>query len=351
MNQTYLNPTLTQEFEGLLIQQAMAMIQPARRIAILAHERPDGDCLGSALGLAHMLDQLDKHCVPVCADVVPPAFHFLPGHERFQTTLGNEQFDLVIALDAGELYRFGALAEQHRDFLAHVPILNMDHHVSSTGCGQVNIIDTASAATAELLVLFQQQAHLPLTGEAAQCLLTGMITDTGSFQYSNTSARTMEAAAVTIRAGANAETTVKPLFRTHPLAKLRLQAEVFKQAQTACEGRLIWSYADDETLTTAGATADMDDSCVGTLRDVEGVLVAAFFKAYGETQTTRISLRTYEPFDAAAFCMRLGGGGHPRAAGATVNRPLAEAMPEIIAQLAEECQRLASLDATDTTHS
>lgn len=339
MSQTYSNPALTQELDALLVQQAMAMIQPAQRIALLAHERPDGDCLGSALGLALILDQLGKYCVPVCADPVPPSFHFLPGYERFQTSLGDEQFDLVIALDAGELYRYGTLAEHHKDFLARVPILNLDHHISSNGCGQVSIIDTASAATAELLVLFQQQTQLPLSQDAAQCLLTGMITDTGSFQYSNTSARTMEATAVLLRAGASPEVTVKPLFRTHPLAKLRLQAEVIKQAQTACDGRLIWSYADDTTLASAGASNDMDDGCVGALRDVENVQVAAFFKAYGDPLTTRLSLRTSEPFDAASFCLRLGGGGHPRAAGATINRPLKEAMAEVVALLEEEITR------------
>ncbi|GHO45216.1 DHH family phosphoesterase [Ktedonospora formicarum] len=344
-----IHPALLGHIDALRVQQAMALIQPARRIALLAHERPDGDCLGSALGLTLMLDQLGKECVPVCIDPVPPDFRFLPGYGRFQTSLGDERFDLVIALDAGELYRYGALAERHQDFLARVPILNLDHHVSSNGCGQVSIIDTVSAATAELLVLFQQETQLPLTQDAAQCLLTGMITDTGSFQYSNTSARTMEAAAVLLEAGASPEVTVKPLFRTHPLAKLRLQAEVTKQAQTACEGRLIWSYANDETLTIAGATKDMDDGCVGTMRDVEGVMVAAFFKSYGEPQTTRLSLRTYEPFDAASFCVRLGGGGHPRAAGATINRPLTEAIAEVVALLEEECRRLAS--PTDTAQS
>ena len=108
----------------------------------------------------------------------------------------------MIALDAGELSRFGPVYEQHQEFLDRVNIVNIDHHISSAGCGIVNIVDPTAAATAELLVLFQRQAGLPLNKEAAVCLLTGIITDTSSFQFTNTTARTMEVAAALLQAGA-----------------------------------------------------------------------------------------------------------------------------------------------------
>src|SRR6266851_3979947 len=101
--------SLNSQLDPMLVQQAMALIQPAQRIALLAHERPDGDCLGSALGFAHILRQAGKTCVPACADPAPPAFAFMPGLEMLQNTLGDENFDLVIALDAGELPRYGTL--------------------------------------------------------------------------------------------------------------------------------------------------------------------------------------------------------------------------------------------------
>ncbi|SRR5579884_617628 len=327
---------LSPQLDAVLVQQAVEMIESAQRIALLAHEHPDGDCIGSALGLAQILRQMGKTCVPACADPVPRTLEFLPGAETLQTTLGDEQFDLVIALDAGELSRFGGLYERHREFLDQVPILNMDHHVSSAGCGRVNIIDTMSAATAELLVLFQQQAGLPLDTDAALCLLTGMITDTGSFQYTSTTPRTMQAAAILLAAGAVAETIVKPIYRTRPLAQARFQAAVIRNAQTACNGRLIWSYATDETLAESEATPEMDDNFSGMLRDIEGVQIAAFFKDYGEAGITRLSLRCAAPYNAAEICVRLGGGGHPRAAGATIHQPLQEAIPLVIAALKQE---------------
>lgn len=312
----------------------MALIEPAQRIALIAHESPDGDCLGSAIGLAHILSQIGKTCVPVCADPAPKALAFMPGIGTLQHTLDNEDFDLVIALDASELPRFGSLYTRHRAFLERVSILNFDHHLGTSGCGQVNIIDPAAAATAELLVLFQQQTGLPMNQDAALCLLTGIITDTSSYQFTNTTARTMEASAVLLRAGAIPETIVQPVYRTRPLAQERLRASVMISAQTSCDGRLIWSLATDATLRAAGASEDMDDNISGLLRDIEGVEVAAFFKSYDDPNTTRLSLRCAAPYNAAEFCQRYAnGGGHARAAGGTLHMPIEEATRLIVAEL------------------
>lgn len=331
--------SLSSQLDPLLVQQAMALIQPAQRIALLAHEHPDGDCIGSALGLAHVLRQAGKTCVPACAHPAPRNLSFLPGIEALQQNLGDESFDLVIALDAGELRRFGSLYEQHRAFLDHATILNIDHHISSDGCGQVNIIDPSAAATAEILVLFQQQAGLPLNIDAALCLLTGLITDTSSFQFTNTTPRSLEVAALLLRTGAIPETIVQPIYRTHPLAQVRFQAMILAGARTSCQGRLIWAQATDATLEAAGATPEMDENTSGMLRDIEGVQVAAFFKSYGDPNVTRLSLRSAAPYNAAEICQRVSnglGGGHPRAAGATFNLPIEQATALVIAELEKE---------------
>src|SRR6476661_9612653 len=137
-----------------LAEAAWRLMMDARHILLIAHHNPDPDALGSALGLAFALEAYDKQCVVACADPVPANFTFLPGRERVVTGLPDEDFDLVIALDAGELSRYGALYERHKAFFDNARIVNIDHHATSTGCGVVNIIDPASAATAELLTLF-----------------------------------------------------------------------------------------------------------------------------------------------------------------------------------------------------
>ncbi len=330
---------LNNQLDLVLVQQAMAMIVPAQRIACIAHESPDGDCIGSALGMVHILRLMGKTAIAACADPAPKNLSFLPGLELLQQDLGDEDFDLVIALDAGELVRFGSLYERHRVYLDTVPMLNIDHHVSSEGCGQVNIVDTTAAATAELVVLFQQQADLPLNGDAALCLLTGIITDTGSFQFTNTTPRCLEVAALLLRAGAIPETVVQPIYKTRPLPQVRLQALVIANAQTACEGRLIWSQATRQTLAEAGATPEMDDNISGLLRDIEGVQIAAFFKSFGEPDVTRLSMRCAAPYNAAEICKRVSngkGGGHPRAAGATFFLPIGETINLVIPELMRE---------------
>lgn len=333
------NAALSVQINPGLVQQAMDLITPARRIALLAHENPDGDCIGSALGLAHILATQGKTCVPACADLPPRNLAFLPGVETVVQDLGDENFDLVIALDAGELRRFGSLYERHQAFLDRARILNIDHHISSAGCGQVNIVDPGAAATAEILVLFQQQAQLPLPREAALCLLTGLITDTSSFQFTNTTPRSLEVAAELLRHGVITETVVQPVYRERSLAQARLQAAIIDNARTSCQGRLIWSWATDETLRQTGATAEMDDNSSGMLRDIAGVQIAAFFKSYGTPDTTRLSLRCAAPYNAAELCKRLSnglGGGHARAAGATFKQPLKETITSVIPELEKE---------------
>jgi phosphoesterase RecJ-like protein len=334
-NQRVYQPcTLDRQLDPTLVRGAMLLIEQAQRIALLAHEHPDGDCLGSALGMAHMLRQTGKTCRVVCADPAPRTLAFLPGVEAVQYTLDDEQFDLVIALDAGELSRFGSVYTQHQAFLDRAPILNIDHHISSGGCGQVNIIDPEAAATAEILVLLQQQTSLPMDYDAALCLLTGLITDTSSFQFTNTTPRSMEAAALLMRYGAIPETVVQPVYKTRPLAQMRFQALVIESAQTALGGRLIWSTATSETLRAAEASPDMDDNFSGMLRDIEGVQVAAFLKSYERPDITRLSLRCAAPYNAAEICQRLaGGGGHARAAGATFHMPVQEATRIVVAEL------------------
>ncbi len=320
--------------DPMLVQQAMAMIEPARRIALIAHEHPDGDCLGSALGLAHILRQLGKTCLVACADAAPHTLDFLPGIGEFQHTLDDENFDLIIALDANELIRFGSLYERHRSYLDSAPMLNIDHHLGSSGCGLVNIIDSISAATAELLVLFQQQADLPMNRDAALCLLTGIITDTSSFQFTNTTPRTLEVSAYLMRHGVIPETIVQPVYRTRPLAQERLRAQVITNAQTSRGGRIIWSFATGATLAATGATPDMDDNISGLLRDIEGVQIAAFLKSYDDPAITRLSLRSAAPYNAAEICHDIAnGGGHARAAGATIPLPIQEAIALVVAKL------------------
>src|SRR5215831_2477679 len=165
---------LAQGIDNEVAAAAWRLVAEARRILLLAHEHPDPDALGSSLGLAHVLRPLGKVCVVACADPVPANYTFLPGREAVVTEPPDTNFDLVIALDAGELSRYGDLYMRHQSFFDSALILNPDHHVTSTGCGAVSVIDPVSAATAELLTLFLLNRDVTIDLDAARCLLAGI---------------------------------------------------------------------------------------------------------------------------------------------------------------------------------
>ncbi len=324
--------SLTQALDAASVQAAWALMMGASRIALLAHEHPDGDALGSALGLAHVLRGFGKTCVPACADPAPPLYGFLPGLDGLQRDLGDEAFDLVIALDAGELTRYGALYEHHRAFLDQATVINLDHHVTSSGCGQVSIIDVASAATAELITLLLMQVSVSISPEAAVCLMTGIVTDTRAFEYSATTPRTLEAAAQLMRAGAVPAEIVKPVYRLTPLAKARLWGLVQSAIESSPDGRLIWSMLTQEMWRASGAEMGADDSLPSYLIDIEGAQIAALFKEHVDGYP-RVSLRTVPPYNAALLAAHFGGGGHERAAGLTFQGTLEQAKTEVLAYL------------------
>jgi bifunctional oligoribonuclease and PAP phosphatase NrnA len=323
---------LAGSIDAALAEAAWHLIDAARRIVLLPHEHPDPDALGSALGLAHALTPLGKQCVVASPDTPPPLFDFLPGLDRVVTGLPDEEFDLVIALDAGELSRYGSLAHVHQAFFDAATILNIDHHVTSRGFGRVNIIDTRAAATAELLTLFLLHRGVPIERDAAVCLLAGIITDTRAFEFDSTTPRTLEAGAYLVGRGAIPADIIKPMYRMKPLAKARLWAVTLTTLESALDGRLVWAELRREMLASTGATADMDDSLPSYLIDIDGAQVAALFKEQADG-TTRVSLRTTEPYDAAAMAAYFGGGGHVRAAGFSVPLGLTEAKAGVLPYL------------------
>jgi phosphoesterase RecJ-like protein len=320
---------LARGIDDEVASSAWRLIAEARRILLLAHEHPDPDALGSALGLAHTLRPLGKECVVACADPVPANYTFLPGREAVVSVLPDTDFDLAIALDAGELSRYGDLYTRYEPFFDAALILNLDHHVTSKGCGAVSVTDPTSAATAELLTLLLLNRGIAIDLDAARCLLAGIITDTRAFEYDATTERTLAAGAYLVGAGARPEDIIKPMYRMKPLAQARLRGLVLTTLQSAAQGRIVWATLTQEHLRQAEATPDQDDGLPSYLIDIAGVHIAALFKEQSDG-STKVSLRTTAPYDAAAICARYGGGGHVRAAGCSLKLGVEAAVSNMI---------------------
>lgn len=305
----------------------------AQRILTVCHRDPEADALGSALGLALALERLGKQVTPVCADPVPSMYAFMPFIDRFrQDPDPDVDHDLIVVGDCGELSRVGRVLDEHAELFARVPIVDIDHHASNTGFGVVDWIDADAAATCEMVTLLLPRLGVPvdtLDGDLAAILMAGVVIDTASFAHPNTTPRTLRVAAELRAAGAPLADISRHLYRTKPTAQLRLFGHALARLETGGDGRLVWSTLGDDDLARAEALPAMTEGIIDLLAQAQGGEVAILFKDQG-TQT-RISVRTRDGgVDAIALTGAFGGGGHARAAGATIAAPLAEARPLVL---------------------
>lgn len=300
----------------------------AQRILTVCHRDPEADALGSALGLALALETLGKQATPVCADAVPGMYDFMPHIGRFRRDPDPSiAYDLIVVGDCGELPRIGRVLDEHAELFARVPIVDIDHHGSNTGFGVVDWIDPTAAATCEMVTLLLPHLGVPvdaLRGDIAADLMAGVVIDTATFAHPSATPRTLRVAAELRAAGAPLSDISRHIYRTKPTAQLKLFGLVLARLETRVAGRLVWSTLAPEDFETAEAVPAMSEGLIDLLAQSEGGDVAILFKDQGDQ--TRISVRTRDGgVDAIALTGAFGGGGHARAAGATIAAPISEA--------------------------
>jgi bifunctional oligoribonuclease and PAP phosphatase NrnA len=310
-------------------------IRAGREVLTVCHENPEADALGSALAVALAVEELGGRATPVCADPVPPMYGFMPRIDRFrQDPEPGRNYDLIVVGDCGDLERIGSVLGRNADLFGRVPIVNIDHHVSNTGFGEVDWIDPTAAATCEMDTLLMPALGVPLSaaeGAIAASLIAGVVIDTANFQHPNTTARTLRVAAELVAARAPLFDTARLLYRTKPNHQLALFGTVLAKLQSELDGRLVWTTLEREDLVRTGSTAADAEGVSDMLSQSASAAVAILFK---ETDgSTRISVRTREGgVDATVLTGRFGGGGHARAAGATISLPPAKAREAVLAE-------------------
>lgn len=310
-------------------------LRGARRVMTVCHRDPEPDALGSALGMALVVEALGGRAIPVCSDPVPPAYHFLPLMDRFRQAPDPDlDPELIVVGDCGELERVGSVLQDHAELFARVPIVNIDHHKSNAGFGVVDWVDPEAAATCEQVTLVAAALHVPLdsaAGALAAQLMSGVVIDTANFQHPNTTARTLRVAASLRQAGAPLADIARRLYRTKPNEQLRLFGLVLARMATSDAGRLVWSTLMAEDLERARAVPAHSEGLIDLLAQSESGEVAIVFKE--SDSSTRISVRTRDAgVDATVLTGTFGGGGHARAAGATLEMPVADAQPPVLAE-------------------
>lgn len=316
-------------------------IRNARRILSLSHENPDADTLGASLAIVAIGEALGAHVTPVCADPPPALYDFLVGAERVRPDPeAGVEYDLVVVSDCGTLERTGAVLERHRDLLAALPRVTIDHHVSNSASGAGDWIDAGAAATCEMVALLAHRLGVPLTaagGALATNLMAGIVMDTATFQHPNTTPRTLTVGAALVEAGAQLSEISRRLYRSKPTTQILLLGRILNRLQSTRDGLVIWSSLLDDDLLVTGSRPSESEGIIDLMAQSTTAEVSIIFKEAGSA--TRISVRTRPGgVDATVLTGAFGGGGHARAAGATVELPLESARPLVLA----EAERLAT---------
>ena len=313
--------------------EVVARLHAARDVLTVCHENPEADALGSALALALAVETLGKTATPLCSDVVPPMYDFMPRIDRFRRDPETgRSYDLIVVGDCGDLARVGSVLGRHAELFGRVPIVNIDHHVSNTGFGALDWVDPAAAATCEMDTLLMPALGVALDaadGAIAANLMAGVVIDTANFQHPNVTPRTLRVASELVAAGAPLSDTARLLYRTKPNRQLKLFGLVLGRLESERDGRLVWSALYEPDYAAAGAAGEDVEGLSDLLSQSASAELMLLFRDSGER--TKISVRTRDGGpDATLLTGVFGGGGHARAAGATVALPIAQAIPQVL---------------------
>lgn len=291
-------------------------VSAAQRAVILTHANPDADAVASLLAVADALSALGRQVDPAVGDgELPENLRFLPGSERLvdPTTIEVGPTDLLILVDCADPMRLGPTYYAHQEwFDGSRPIINIDHHVTNTRFGSINLVEPDAAATCEILAILFLELGVEIQADVATCLLAGLQGDTLGLRTPSTTSRTLRVAADLIERGADLDTIVDNLFRVKPFSTIKLWGLALTRAEQL--GDLVWTEITPEMLRVSGATPAEGEGIVNFLAGSRGARAAALF--YEQADGWRVSLRSiHDDVDVSALASLYGGGGHSRAAG------------------------------------
>ncbi|MEO8479650.1 MAG: bifunctional oligoribonuclease/PAP phosphatase NrnA [Gemmatimonadota bacterium] len=326
--------TSTSVSAGSVAQQLAALFVPGSRVCLTTHVNPDGDGLGSEVALAHLL-QAQGLTVSICnPSPTPDRFAFLftdlPGVDRSaKAVVELRRADVIVVLDISEISRLGGLAETVE--ARGVPVGCIDHHV---GPGKLpdgpRLIDPTAAATGELIHRMATELDWPITTPVARALYVALVTDTGSFRFSNTTPTTLRTAAHLLECGANPEAVYRDVYASGPVGRPRLLAEVLQTLEYDADAGLTWLTVPSGALERHGVDADDLDGAVEHARAIGGVRMALLFREISAGRI-KVSFRSVGSVDVAALARTFGGGGHTKAAGAAIAGTMDEVQAAVLA--------------------
>lgn len=303
------------------------LLAGAQRVLIVSHVSPDGDTLGAALGLGWALRRKGLEVRLACADPTPPELRFLPGSEGFTAQpVGDAQ--LVFCIDASDTARLGSVYDAS-SFDA-VTVINIDHHVTNTQYGDVNLV-TPRSSTAEIILEIIPSLGLALDETVATCLLAGLVSDTRGFRTSNTTTASLQAASALIEAGASLFEVSEAVFNHRTLSAMRLWGAVLAGAQL--EDGLLWAELPLALANAYGGDPLASKGLINLLSECAEAHVTVLFREMEDDAGVDVGFRSKPGYDVSSVALALGGGGHPQAAGCQVAGTLDQVRAQVLAAL------------------
>jgi phosphoesterase RecJ-like protein len=311
-----LDRTIAEEIEG--------QIRQARHIAILGHEHPDGDCLGSAVALCSILRLRGCQAQVFYGEPVPRRYTFLnvDGLVAEIPSTAKVPGDLIFVLDTTDPSRLGGIRHEQ---IRHATLVNIDHHIFNHDFGEINWVDTEAAATGELIWRLASARGWPAPPIALEALYAALVTDTGQFAYSNTNARVLRMAADLVEAGVDPETMWRRLYLNKTPGEMELEARARDSFEVWGEGRIAVISVTYEDFTGTMTSPEAANEFASIPRQLAGSELAIFFYEIDQGRATKVSIRSQRAIDACELARQFGGGGHRQAAGCRILAPLSAA--------------------------
>lgn len=300
-----------------VVDPIRTIVEDADQITCLAHKDADADSLGSALGFAIALRSTGRNVRVVVPEPLPRLLEHLPGFETVETG-GAPLGDTVFTFDCATLGRFG---ERRAEVERAGIVVNIDHHLSNTAFGTINLVDASASATGQVIYRLLRELGAPISPAVATNLYAALFTDTGGFRHENTTEAALRLAAALVAAGADPGWVALKSYKSRSLAQVRLEGLAIAQMHSEMDGRLLWSEVTTAMLDQTGADMQEAEGIIDALQSIASMEIAVLFKQH-TADRSKISVRTRGPIDATEVCTPFGGGGHRRAAGAEFGDPL-----------------------------
>lgn len=311
-------------------QRAFASaLRGASGITALCHENPDADTIGGAVAIALLARRLGKRYELVSVDPPAPAFDFLPLFSEFRTQPTLDP-DTAVVCDAATLERVGRIRIEHRDWFERSTLVNVDHHVTNAGFGNVNLVDGSAAATCQVIAAALPAVGIDLDREIATALLAGIVRDSHGFADPSTTSTTLRLAAACVEAGAPNALVHRRVLGDLPYATLALWGQMLSRIGQRRDGRIIYTILTDDMLEATGTANHDADGLAEFVAKAKGAEITILLRA-SSARETRVSLRVGPAVNAAEIAGQFGGGGHVGRAGCTISAPVDVAAEQLLA--------------------